>query len=126
MKRLTTKQIGDAGEECAVTFLEHNGYKILFKNFRIKRIEIDIIAEYDDIIIFVEVKTRSSNKFGTPAEAVEIHKQRKIILAAKMFLQKNKIFDRCCRFDVIEVFSNYNVNQDQWHINHIENAFEVS
>ena len=117
----TTKNLGNTGENLAATFLENHGYKILEKNFRIRSAEIDIIAEKDNVIIFVEVKTRSNIRKGTPAEAVNIRKQKKIIEAASVFLQDENFCECACRFDVIEIFA---VGKD-FKINHIENAFEV-
>ena len=122
---MKTKNLGVDGENFAADYLKSKGYEILEKNFRFGRnAEIDIIAQREDEIIFVEVKTRSNFNLGRPAEAVTIHKQQKIILAAQNFLQLNNFFDRNCRFDVIEIFaSNKNFS---WTINHIENAFEIS
>ena len=117
-----TKKLGNTGENLAATFLENHGYKILEKNFRIRAAEIDIIAQKDNTVIFVEVKTRSNIRKGTPAEAVNLRKQKKIIEAASVFLQDEKYFDCACRFDVIEILS---AGKD-FKINHIENAFEVA
>ena len=101
--------------------MENHGYKILEKNYRIRTAEIDIIAEKDSVIIFVEVKTRSNIRKGTPAEAVNLRKQKKIIEAASVFLQDENFCDCACRFDVIEIIS----TGKDFKINHIENAFEV-
>ena len=117
-----TKKLGNAGENLAATFLENHGYKILEKNYRIRTAEIDIIAEKDGAIIFVEVKTRSNIRKGTPAEAVNLRKQKKIIEAASVFLQDENFCECACRFDVIEIIS---AGKD-FKINHIENAFEVT
>ena len=116
------KILGDAGENFAAEYLEKNGYKILAKNFRVRTAEIDIIAELDEKIIFVEVKTRSNTRRGLPAEAVNLRKQKRIIQAASVFLQDEIYFDRACRFDVIEVYS----DGAEFKIRHIENAFEVA
>ncbi|MBQ9441449.1 MAG: YraN family protein [Selenomonadaceae bacterium] len=116
-----TKILGDAGENFAAEYLKKNGYKILAKNFRVQTAEIDIIAELDEKIIFVEVKTRSNTRRGLPAEAVNLRKQKKIIQAASVFLQDAIYSDRACRFDVIEVYS----DGKEFKIRHIENAFEV-
>ena len=117
----TTKILGQSGESLAAKFLESKGYKIIAKNFRIRSAEIDIIAELNDEIIFVEVKTRSNTRRGLPAEAVNLRKQEKIIEAASVFMQREEYARNACRFDVIEVF----FEGGDWHINHIENAFEV-
>lgn len=116
------KILGDAGENFAAKFLGEQGYKIIAQNFRVRTAEIDIIAELDDEIIFVEVKTRSNTRRGLPAEAVNLRKQKRIIQAAGVFLQDEKYFDRACRFDVIEVYS----DGKEFKIRHIENAFEVT
>ncbi len=117
-----TKNLGNAGEIFAANYLERLGYKILAKNFRVRSAEIDIVAEIDGVIVFVEVKTRSDTKHGLPAEAVNFRKQQKIIQAAGVFLQDEKYFDAPCRFDVIEIYS----NGSQFSARHIENAFEVT
>ena len=117
-----TKNLGNAGEIFAANYLESHGYKILAKNFRVRSAEIDIVAEVDDVIVFVEVKTRSDIKHGLPSEAVNFRKQQKIIEAASVFLQDEKYFDKACRFDVIEVYS----DGIKFSARHIENAFEVN
>ena len=123
----SNKDLGDIGEEFAANYLKSRNYEILSRNFRFgKTAEIDIIAEINDTIIFVEVKTRNNQKYGTPAEAVTLKKQQKIIQAATKFLQLNDYFDRSCRFDVFEVFANDNQDPIDWKYNHIENAFEIS
>ena len=117
----TTKNLGNAGENFAARYLEQHGYKILEKNFRVRSAEIDIIAQIDDVIVFVEVKTRSNTRHGLPAEAVNFRKQKKIIKAASVFLQDEKYFDSPCRFDVMEIYS----DGVKFTARHIENAFEV-
>ena len=115
-----TKTLGQAGEDFAAKYLEEHGYKIIARNYRISTAEIDIIAEREGEIIFVEVKTRSNIRHGLPVEAVDIRKQKRIIQAAGVFLQDERYSDCACRFDVIEVYSsgkNFAVRQ-------IENAFE--
>ena len=117
-----TKTLGNAGENFAASYLESRGYKIITKNFRVRSAEIDIVAEKDSVIIFVEVKTRSSIKHGLPIEAVNFRKQQKIIEAASVFLQDEKYCDSACRFDVIEIYS----DGVKFSARHIENAFEVN
>ena len=116
------KTLGNFGENCATQFLEAQGYTIIARNFRIRSAEIDIIAQIDDVIIFVEVKARSDIRHGLPVEAVNLRKQKKIIKAAGVFLQDEKFCDCACRFDVVEVYFNGERVEE---INHIENAFEV-
>ena len=113
---------GKLGEDCAANFLEDKGYKIVARNFRIRSAEIDIIAQIDNMIIFVEVKARSNIRHGLPVEAVTVRKQKKIIEAASVFLQDENFCDCACRFDIVEVYLN---GERVKEINHIENAFEV-
>ena len=120
------KELGNAGEEFATAYLKSKHYEILARNFRFgKNAEIDIVATINGTISFIEVKTRNSQKFGSPAEAVTLKKQHKIIKASIKFLQDNNLFDSPCRFDVIEVFANGNHDFTGWKCNHIENAFEL-
>ena len=115
------KLLGRVGENQACKFLKKKKYKILEKNFACTFGEVDIIAQDKETIVFVEVKTRSDERFGEPMEAVNDTKQRRIILSAKYYLQKCGINenDISVRFDVIEI-KNDNGNLT---INHIENAF---
>ena len=117
------KIFGQLGEDCAAKFLEEQGYKIVARNFRIRSAEIDIIAQIDNVIVFVEVKARSNIRHGLPVEAVNLRKQKKIIEAASVFLQDEKFFDCACRFDVVEVYLR---GEHVEEINQIENAFEVT
>ena len=114
MKNLN-KVVGSKGEMEAKKFLQKNKYKILEMNYTCKLGEIDIVAKDKDVIVFVEVKARSSLQYGTPAEAVTPYKQNKIRAVAKYYLMVQDAFDSDVRFDVIEV------NDDV--INHIQNAF---
>lgn len=122
MKQFTTKQIGDRGEEYAVKFLEKNKYSILARNYSKRFGEIDIIAEKNNTIVFVEVKTRNENALARPYEAVNKQKQRHIINTAYAYISENKI-DKNCRFDICEVFIKSH-NLKLIDINYIENAFE--
>ncbi len=118
---MNTKQIGDFGETIAVKYLLKNGYKILRRNFKLKFGEIDIIAKKDGCIVFTEVKTRRSSRFGEPSEYVDYRKQMRIKKTASCYA--DMINDEI-RFDVIEVL--YEQNGDRLFIsrvNHIENAF---
>ena len=112
---MNTKIPGKIGEVVAFNYLKENNYKILETNYTCKLGEIDIIAQKDGIIVFVEVKARATAKFGLPCEAVTPYKQHKIKLVANFYLQKTKNFDKICRFDVIEILGG--------NINHIQNAF---
>ena len=115
---MNKRKFGIIGEKIAQGYLLNKKYEILETNFYTKRGEIDIIAQKDKYIIFVEVKTRSSLKFGTPAMAVNSIKKKHIRSTAKTFLDLHKLNNCEVRFDVIEVF----INEGKCEINHIEGA----
>lgn len=87
----TTKQIGDFGEDRATEYLEGLGYEIFERNFRTRFGEIDIIAREKETLCFVEVKAKSSDRFGTPAEMITPKKLDKIVRTAKHYVQKNNL-----------------------------------
>lgn len=114
---------GKSGEIKAAKFLRKNGYKILETNFKTPISEIDIIALDKKVLCFVEVKTRKSDAFGTPAEAVDFKKQRKIIQGAYSYL-KNSETDFEIRFDIVEVYADKNFKNVKFNL--IKNAFDNS
>lgn len=95
-------ETGKQGEETAVKFLEQKGFVILERNFSYEKAEIDIIARDKNEIVFIEVKTRTGNKFF-PEEAVSRTKQKNIFRAAEAFLFEKKLEDMPVRFDVVAV-----------------------
>jgi len=98
------RRVGTEQETRVQEYMKKQGYEILARNFYTKHGEIDLIAKKDGYLVFVEVKYRSDERFGTPEEAVDVRKQKKIIAAAQYYLYKNKIsFDTPCRFDVAGV-----------------------
>ena len=107
--------MGRAGEKKASEFLKKEGFKILESNFKTHVGEIDIIALDNQTIVFVEVKTRTDEDFGSPSEAVTLKKQEKYFKVATEYLVKEKKTDCECRFDVIEICDGQ--------INHIKDAF---
>jgi len=113
--------IGKYGEDLASKYLEAKGYKIKERNYRTFLGEIDIITEYKGSIIFVEVKTRRSDKFGYPEETINFNKQQKIIKNALCYLAKYNLWKTNYCFDVILVsISNH---KEVKRIKHIRNAF---
>jgi putative endonuclease len=95
---------GAEGEDYAAAYLAKNGFEIICRNFRFGRLgEIDIIAHEAEYICFIEVKTRSSNLFGSPAEAVDARKQLKIRQLALVYLKKYNLSESFIRFDVAEI-----------------------
>ena len=120
-RKQEAKQRGIAGEQKAVDYLISKNYTILHRNWRTKKGEIDIIAQNKSYICVVEVKTRNSNGFGTPADAVDCFKQRRIIKTAEHFLMNNPC-ELQPRFDVAEVIME---NGEVKSFNYIENAFDA-
>jgi putative endonuclease len=113
------RSLGDRGEEIAARFLKKSGLKILKRNYTSPSGEIDIIARDGDTVVFVEVKTRSDDQFGSPAEAVGERKQHKIRTAAMHYLQKLKK-QPPARFDIVSIY----VKGGQEEVEHIVDAFE--
>ena len=123
MKVEYAKQIlGKEGEKIAEQYLKKKGYKLVARNYRCPVGEIDLIALDRRVIVFVEVKTRTGHGFGTPLEAVEFRKQRKMIQAAEYFLSAKKLHEREARFDVVGI----SWLQVEPLVEHIQNAFELS
>ncbi len=95
--------LGVLGEELAYHDLKRRGYKVLLRNYECALGEIDMIAKESGFLVFVEVKTRSSEAMGHPAEAVTHEKRRQIVRVAKYYVQRYGIHDVACRFDVVAV-----------------------
>ena len=115
---MNNRRFGGQGEADARAFLEGKGIKVLEMNFRRPTGEIDIIARQGSMVCFVEVKRRSSLRYGRPAEAVNADKQRRIARTALLYLQENGLEDAPVRFDVVEVLPG--------EIRHIEGAFDAT
>jgi len=114
-------QIGMHGQNGAELFLHEKGYIILERNYRTKSGEIDLIAQNNDDIIFIEVKFRKNLTYGYPRESVGKAKQQAIISTALHYIATKNLNNHSFRFDVVEV-----IEQDgHLYANHIENAFEV-
>ena len=114
---MNKRTIGTKYELIACEYLKSQGYKILEKNFRCRSGEIDIIAEDEKYLVFIEVKYRSGNSCGYAASAVSFRKQQVISRTARFYLMKNNIPDTCpCRFDVVAI--------DQKEIHLYKNAFD--
>ena len=108
------RRLGFWGESRAVKFLKKSGYTVLHRNFKCPFGEVDIIAQKDDTLCFIEVKTRSSDYFGEPNQAVNRTRQSRYINSARYYFTDREI-DCTVRFDIIEIMGKT--------INHIENAF---
>ena len=97
------RRLGSLGEKVALRHLEGLGYKIREKNFRSREGEIDIIAEKDDYLVFVEVRTRSSSSFGTPEESITASKGERLITLDEGYLQSHGDLPPYWRIDVVAV-----------------------
>lgn len=112
------REKGFIGEEYASRYLLAKGYKILDRNYRSRIGEIDIVAIKDELLIFIEVKARTTMNYGYPYEAVNRRKRAKIIKSSYLYMKEKHIGDLQFRYDIIEVYL-----FDKPRINHIENAF---
>lgn len=114
---MNRRNIGRTGEEQAAAYLRQMGFTILERNFWTPFGEVDIIAEKEDVVVYVEVKYRSTNNYGDPLEAVNKKKQRQISRVANYHYASYTREKECsCRFDVIGIYGD-------GAIRHIENAF---
>ena len=114
------KLLGILGEKMARTFLSEKDFLIKTTNYRFKKWEIDIIAEKENTIIFVEVKTRQNDYLGEPWRAVTKTKQKQIIRVAHEYLVLNNI-EKEARFDIVSIIHDPNIQRNE--IEHIEDAF---
>ena len=116
--------LGDRGEVAASAYLKKQGYKILEKNYRCKMGEIDLIAEKNGRLSFVEIKARSSDHFGKPEESVHAVKQRKLVQLAQWYLKSHPEWaSKPVGFDVIAV--TWDGGDGKPAIRHIPNAFTL-
>lgn len=113
-------QTGREGERLAASYLKKHGMKLIGRNIRVGRDEIDLIARDDQTLVFIEVKTRADELFGRPAAAVDRAKQYRISRAASRYLRKNKLYPPYIRFDIVEV-----VGDGPREIRHLRNAFTL-
>jgi putative endonuclease len=115
------KSLGNLGEDMAAQYLaREKGFSIIERNYRCPIGEMDLVAYQDSILVFVEVKTRRSLSFGSPAESVTPRKQKKYSLLAQYYIKEKRLQNIDCRFDVVEVFM---AHDGSCQINHIINAF---
>ncbi len=112
------KQTGQYGEDAAAKYLTKQGYAIVQRNWRCPVGELDIVAEVDNTLVFIEVRTKRSRNFGTAIESITPAKQAKLVELAKTYLQETNTSNQDWRIDVIAVW----LGPGAPHINHIENA----
>lgn len=115
---MNRRQDGSTGEAHVAEYLKQKGYTIKVCNYFSKTGEIDIIAEFKDTLIFVEVKARRNQNYGRPAEAVTPAKLKRIERTALWYMSANKLHHRDARIDVVEVWWEANGMR----INHLENV----
>lgn len=111
--------IGKQGEQEAKVYLMKQGYDILCENYNSRIGEIDLVAFNEDTLVFIEVKTRRSSKYGLPRESVTPYKQATIRKVAMIYIKHHRMLKTKIRFDVIEVYQ----EKSPWRIHHIPNAF---
>lgn len=113
------QEVGNRGEQIAIDYLTEKGYKILEHNWYFRKKEIDIIAEKEDFIVIIEVKSRSVGFQENPRDAVNMKKQRFLIQAANAYVNKYNI-NLEVRFDIITVVF---FNEHEYKLKHIDDAF---
>lgn len=116
----THNELGKLGEEKAVKYLLNQNFKILEQNWTFQKAEIDIIAQKENILAIVEVKTRSSNDYGNPEDFIKPKKIKLLVKAVNEYVVSNDL-DVDVRFDIISILK----KNDNFEINHIENAFYI-
>jgi putative endonuclease len=117
------RKLGINGENLALEFLERKGMQLFCRNFRVRRGEIDLIMWDKEELVFIEVRTRTDDHFGTPVETINNTKRHKIAQTARYFLQQKKISPEVrCRFDLVGVLVREGATNK---IEHVANAFWV-
>ena len=115
---MNKRSFGSVGEYDVHDYLIGQGYAIRAMNYRKGPGEIDVIAEKGGVIAFIEVKRRTTLRYGTPAEAVTPAKRRRVIRTALLYLQENRLLGHSIRFDIVEITPG--------RLNHIQNAFDAT
>ena len=119
---MTEKQsFGEIGEDLASRYLLDNGYELLHRNWRSGHHEVDIVAEFHGLIVFVEVKARKDENFLPAWTAVDKHKRKNLSAAAQQYMAENKLTDNPLRFDVITVVG----QSAPYKLTHYKEAFEM-
>ena len=112
---------GTAAEDFALRYLEARGLTLVTRNFRCRVGELDLILRDGGQLVFVEVRSRRSSQFGTPAESVTRTKQQRLLRAAAFYLQRQRL-DLPCRFDVVAILQTGNEPRVEW----IRDAFQLT
>lgn len=118
----TRRRLGLQGERQAAEHLTSQGYTIAASNWRCPSGELDLVAEHDGLLIFIEVRSRrETGTYGTAEESVDARKQKKIRDTAQLYMYRTKSFDKRVRFDVVTVY--YSLDGLFLRLNHIKGAF---
>jgi putative endonuclease len=112
--------LGRQGEDAAAALLTSRGLRILERNLRLGRLELDLVCEDGDTLVFVEVKTRAEGSLATPADGLTKQKRSRLLRAAQLYLSKYDLWHRPCRLDLVAVL--FRAGQVQ-HIEHTPDAF---
>jgi putative endonuclease len=118
---IESNAFGELGERIAVRWLEKSGWRILARRFRSGRRDIDVVAERDGLIAFVEVKARNGSEFGDPVEAVHRRKQRELAKSAQTWIDRHGRVGESYRFDVMGVL----VQDRRVYVRYVPGAFEL-
>ncbi len=118
-------QIGAMGEDAVAKYIQKQGLRILERNWRHGRLELDIIAEDGDILVFIEVKTRQMCGKTSPVEGITAHKRASFLRAVKSWLSLHDAWNRPCRFDVAGVLYDAQ-DQTSLQVEYYDNAFDFS
>ena len=116
------RTLGDWGEERALRYLSDQGYQLLTRNWRTREGEIDLVMKQDLTIVFIEVKTRKTDRFGSPEESITRGKQKRLRKTCLAYLQENEYEDRDWRIDVVAIEAS-RVGEIT-RLDHYENAVE--
>jgi len=114
--------VGRTGEDAAAAHLEGKGLRVLERNVVLGRLELDLVCEDADTLVFVEVKTRAEGSLATPADGLTAQKRSRLIRAAQSYLSSHDLWQRPCRFDLVSVLVRAGRVAA---IQHVENAFSA-
>jgi len=121
MDKKHKQRLGARGERTACDYLQKKGYEILKRNYRYKHKEIDLIARDRKTVVFIEVKTGRSKKFGEPLQKVGLSKRKRLVEVAQNFMQENDLAGFDFRFDVVGI----DLENDKEKIVHLPGAFTI-
>ncbi len=116
------QRFGELGERIAARWLTRKGWRIVYRRFRNGRRDIDLVAQRDALVAFVEVKARKGAEFGDPVEAVHHRKQRELARSAKVWIDRHGRAEESYRFDVVGIL----VDGERVRVKHVEDAFRLS